>query len=50
MGGFHTAMNFLGYLMKGIGIEVILVRIGTCQKGKANRILDGKDFYALLKK
>lgn len=46
MEGFHIAMNFLGaivHLMKGTGIEDILVEGGTCLLG-SNKSLDGKDY------
>lgn len=51
MGGFHIAMNFLGaigYLMKETGIEDILVDSGICQPGTVNKLLDGKDYYAMV--
>ena len=51
MGGFHIAMNFLGaigHLMKETGIEDILVESGICQPGTVNKLLDGKNYYAML--
>lgn len=51
MGGFHIVMNFLGaigYLMKSTGIEDILVNSGICQAGTVNKLLDGKDYYAMI--
>ena len=51
MGGFHIAMNFLsavGFFMKETGIEDILVESGVCQAGTVNKILNGKDYYAMV--
>lgn len=51
MGGFHIAMNFLGaigHLMKETGLEDIMVEAGVCQPGTAKKLLDGKDYYAMV--
>ena len=51
MGGFHIAMNFLGaigHLMKETGLQDILSEAGVCQAGTAKKILDGKDYYAMI--
>jgi hypothetical protein len=52
MGGFHIAQTFLGavgYLMKGTGCEDILVESGISLRGTANKIMTGKDYYAMLR-
>lgn len=52
MGGFHIAQNYLGAigcLMKGSGIEDILVEADICLRGTANKIMSGKDYYAMLR-
>ena len=51
MSGFHIAMNFLGaigHLMKETGLEDIVVEAGVCQPGTAKKLLDGKDYYAMV--
>ena len=45
-------MNFLGaisYLMKGMGIEDILNKAKISNPGTANKIMTGKEYYAMLK-
>lgn len=51
MGGFHIEMNFLGaidYLMKETCIEDILVDSGICHPGTVNKLLNGKNYYAMV--
>ena len=51
MGGFHFSLNFMGsvgMLMKGSGVEDILVQTGICHLGTANKIMSGKDYYLIL--
>jgi len=52
MGGFHLVVNFMGsvgMLMKGSGVEDILVQAGICHLGTANKIMSGKDYYLMLR-
>lgn len=52
MGGFHIAQNFLGaigHLMQSTGIEDIMVEANICLRGTANKIISGKDYYAMLR-
>jgi len=52
MGGFHIAQNFLGamgHLMQATGIEDIMVEANICLRGTANKIISGKDYYAMLR-
>jgi len=52
MGGFHIAQNFLGamgHLMKETGLEDMLVEANVCLRGTANKLMAGKDYYAMLK-
>ena len=52
MGGFHIAQNFLGaigHLMEATAIEDILVEADVCLRGTANKIISGKDYYAMLR-
>ena len=52
MGGFHLAQNFLGaigHLMQATGIEDIMVEADVCLRGTANKIISGKDYYAMLR-
>ena len=51
-GGFHVAVTFIGvvgYLMKGSGIVELLVESSACDKGRAEEVLNGKDYYKTLK-
>jgi len=51
MSGFHIAQNFLGaigYLMRASGIEDLLVEAQVCLRGTADKIMSGKDYYAML--
>ena len=44
LGGFHVAVNFMGtvgHLMKGSGIEELLVESSACNKGTADKVLNG---------
>lgn len=50
MRGFHIAQNFLGaigHLMQATGIED-MVEADICLCGTANKIISGKDYYAML--
>ena len=52
IGGFHVYVNFMGvigYLMKGSGIEEILTESGVCKRGTAEKVLNGKDYYKMLR-
>lgn len=52
MGGFHITQNFLGaigHLMQATGIEDIMVEADVCLRGTANKIMSGKDYYAMLR-
>ena len=52
LGGFHVAVNFMGAvgcLMKGSGIEELLVESSACKKGTAEKVLNGKDYYKMLR-
>ena len=52
MGGSHIAQNFLGamgHLMQATGIEDIMVEANICLRGTANKIISGKDYYAMLR-
>ena len=52
MGGFHIAQNFLGaigHLMQATGIEDLMVEAQVCLCGTANKIMSGKDYYAMLR-
>ena len=52
LGGFHIAENFMGAigcLMKNSGIEDILVESGVSQRGTANKIIGGKDYYKMIR-
>ena len=52
LGGFHVAVTFMGavgYLMKGSGIEELLVESSACDKGTAEKVLNGKDYYKMLR-
>ncbi|KAJ8417259.1 hypothetical protein AAFF_G00284860 [Aldrovandia affinis] len=52
MGGFHIAEHFLkaiGHLMQASGIEDIMVEADVCLHGTANKIISGKDYYAMLR-
>jgi hypothetical protein len=49
MGGFHIAQNFLGaigHLMKGSGLEDILVHAEIALEGTVNKLMGGKNYYA----
>ena len=51
MDGFHAAPNFLGgigYLMQATGVDDIMVAAEVCISGTANRVISGKDYYAML--
>ena len=51
MGGFHIGQNFLkaiGHFMQATGIEDIMVEADVCLRGTANKIISGKDYYAML--
>ena len=37
------------YLMKGSGIEELLVENNACNRGTAEKVLDGKDYYKMLR-
>ena len=48
LGGFHVAVNFMGavgYLMKGCGIQELLVEGSAYNKGTAEEVLNCKDYY-----
>ena len=50
LGGFHAAVNFMGtvgHLMKGSGIEKLLVESSACNKETADKILNGKHYYTI---
>ena len=52
MGGFHLSLNFMGsvgILMKGSGVEDILVQAGICHLGTPNKIMSGKNYYLMLR-
>ena len=52
LGGFHLCLNYMGaigFLMKGSGIEEILSESGVCKKGTAEKVLNGKDYYKMLR-
>ena len=52
MGGFHISLNFMGsvgMLMKGNGVEDILVQAGIGHLGTANKIISAKDYYLMLR-
>jgi len=52
MGGFHIGQNLMGaigHLMQGTGIEDIMVEADVCLRGTANKIVSGKDYYAMLR-
>ena len=52
LNGFHAAVNFVGavgYLMKESGIEELLVESSTCNKETAAKVLNGKDYYKMLR-
>ena len=52
LGGFHVTVNFMGavgYLMKGSGIKELLVESSACNKGTAEKVLNGKDYYKMLR-
>ena len=52
VGGFHIAENFLGsmgFFMKESGIEDIIVESGICQRGTANKVIAGKDYYKMFR-
>ena len=42
-------MGAIGFLMRNSGIEEILVLSGVCLRGTANKIMSGKDYYAMLR-
>ena len=44
--GFTGAV---GYLMKRSGIEELLVESSACNKGTAEKVLSGKDYYKMLR-
>ena len=52
LGGFHIAENFqgaIGNFMKGSGIEEVLYTSGVCAKGTINKVLNGKDYYKMIR-
>ena len=52
LGGFHVAVTFMGvfgYLMKRSGIEELLVESSACDKGTTEKVLNGKDYYKMLR-
>lgn len=51
MGSFHIVQNFLeviGHLMLSTGIEDIMVKADVRLRGTTNKIISGKDYYAML--
>ena len=49
--GFHIAVNFMGtvsHLMKGSGIDELLVGNSACSKGTEEEVLNGKHYYKML--
>ena len=51
LGGFPVAVNFMGavsHLMKGIGIDELLVENSAYSKGKEEEVLNGKHYYKML--
>ena len=52
LGGFHIAQNFMGcigFYMKNSGIEEILAESEVCKRGTANKVIDGKDYYKMVR-
>ena len=52
LGGFLVAVNFMGAvccLMKASGIEELLVESSACNKGISEKVLNGKDYYKMLR-
>ena len=53
LGGFYVDVNFMdadGYLMKGqVGLRSYLVESSACNKGTAEKVLNGKDYYEILR-
>ena len=50
--GFHVTVIFtgvVGYLMTGSGIEELLVESSACDKGTVEEVLNGKDYYKMLR-
>ena len=51
LGRFHVAVSFMntvGHLMKGSGIEELLVESSACNRGTADKVLNGKRYYKML--
>ena len=49
--GFHvapTSQGAIGDLMQATGIDDIMVAVEVCIRGTANRIISGKEYYAML--
>ena len=42
-------MGTIGFFMKEGGIEDILVESGVCQRGTANKVISGKDYYKMVR-
>ena len=51
MNGFHIAQNLLGaigYLMQATEIDDIMIAAEGCLRGTTNKLIYGKDYYAML--
>ncbi len=51
MNGFHiapTSLGAIGDLMQATGIDDIMVAAEVCIRGRANMIISGRDYYAML--